>query len=284
MSDAPIILVGTHRSGTTWLGEVLSQHPRLAYAIEPRHIWTWGNSYTPDDVLTEAHATDKVRAHIRDAFAAYVKAQGKDRLAEKTPSNCLRLRFIRAVYPEARILLVIRDGRSVLRSTDEILAKGVPWERILTRARQTPITEWPAYGRQALNTIWRKVSGKKLNYWGPRPPGWREWLDCDSTDLVMAKQWAGTIGKAVEDADLLESQGKGVFRFRYEDLMQQPRELMTRICDYAELANPEPVIAFTERTADPSRSEKWRAQLDDEVLELVRPHMQPTLERLGYTW
>lgn len=284
MSDAPIILVGTHRSGTTWLGEVLSQHPRLAYWVEPRHVWTWGNSYTPDDVLTEAHATDKVRARIRKTFADFVKAEGKDRLAEKTPSNCLRLRFIRAVYPEARILLVIRDGRSVLRSTDEILAKGVPWERILTRARQTPIAEWPAYGRQAFDTICRKVTRKKLKYWGPRPPGWREWLGSDSTDLVMAKQWAGTIGRAIDDADWLEARGQGVFRFRYEDLMQRPRELMTQICDYAELADPEPVIAFTDKTADPTRSEKWRSALDEELLALVRPHMEPTLARLGYSW
>lgn len=284
MIDAPIILVGTHRSGTTWLGEVLSQHPRLAYWVEPRHVWTWHNSYTPDDVLTEKAATDKVCRHVRKTFAEFVRREGKDRLAEKTPSNCLRLRFIRAIYPDARILLVIRDGRSVLRSTDEILARGVPWVRILTRARQTPLTEWPAYGRQAFDAIWRKLTGTKLNYWGPRPPGWHEWLEHDSTDLVMAKQWAGTIGRAVEDADHLQSQGVGVFRFRYEDLMQRPRELMTQICDYAELTNPEPVIEFTERTADPSRTDKWRAQLDDEVLELVRPHMQPMLERLGYTW
>lgn len=284
MTDAPIILIGTHRSGTTWLGEVLSRHPRLAYYPEPRHVWTWGNSYTPDDVLTEAHATDKVKAHIRNAFATYAREQGKERLAEKTPSNCLRLRFIRAVYPEARILLVIRDGRSVLRSTDEILAKGVPMQRILLRARQTPLTEWPAYARQTLDTVWRKVTRKKLSYWGPRPPGWREWLGADSTDLLMAKQWVGTIGRAIDDADWLESRGQGVFRFKYEELMQRPRALMSQICDYAELDDPEPVIAFTEQTADPTRSEKWRSALDDELLAMVRPHMEPTLTRLGYTW
>jgi Sulfotransferase family len=284
VSGDPIILVGSHRSGTTWLGEVLSRHPRLAYWVEPRHVWTWGNSYTPDDVLTENDATDKVKAHIRKTFAEFVEREGKDRLAEKTPSNCLRLRFIREVFPEARILMVIRDGRSVLRSTDEIMARGVPLKRVITRARETPLTEWPAYAGQAVGTVYRRVTGKKLNFWGPRPPGWRDWLNEDPPDVIMAKQWAGIIGTAVDDADALDAQGCGVYRFRYEDLLNRPREIMTEACTFAELENPEPVIDFAEQTADPARASKWRTMLDKETLELVRPHMQPMLERLGYDW
>ncbi len=284
MTAEPIILIGTHRSGTTWLGEVFSQHPRLAYAVEPRHIWTFGNSYTPDDLLTEQHATPRVVSHIHNAFANFVRDRGKDRLCEKTPSNCLRLRFIHAIYPNARILLVIRDGRSVLRSTDEILASGVPMSRIISRARQTPLREWPAYAGQTASTIYRKVTGQKLNYWGPRPPGWRDWLRTDPPDVVMAKQWAATISHALDDADFLTTQGQPVFKFRYEDLMKDPRRIVTEICAFAQLDKPDPVIDFAARTADPARANKWRDELDDELLALVRPHMQPTLTRLGYAW
>jgi len=280
VSQSPIILIGTHRSGTTWLGKVLSRHPRLAYWEEPRHVWTWGNSYTPDDVLTAANATDRVKKHIRETFAAFVAAEGKDRLTEKTPSNCLRIPFIRAVFPEARILLVVRDGRSVLRSTDEIMTTGVPLKRVLTRARETPVLEWPAYAGQAVGTVWRRVTGKKLNYWGPRPPGWRDWVGRDEPDVILAKQWSATIGRAVDDAD----KDAGVYRFRYEDLMDRPREIMTEACAFANLADPGPVIEYAAETADPSRASKWRETLDAETLELVRPHMQPTLERLGYEW
>jgi hypothetical protein len=280
LTDDPIILVGTHRSGTTWLGEVLSRHPRLAYWVEPRHVWTWGNSYTPDDVLTADHATDRVKAHIRDAFAAFVADAGKDRLAEKTPSNCLRLPFIRAVYPRARVLLLVRDGRSVLRSTDEIMATGVPLTRVLTRARQTPVLEWPAYAGQAAGTVWRRVTGRKLNYWGPRPPGWREWVGRDEPDVILARQWSGTIARAIDDAE----GDPLVHRIRYEDLMARPRAVMAEACAFADLAQPGPVIDAAEATADPTRADKWREALDEQTLELVRPHMQPTLERLGYAW
>lgn len=280
MTGEPIILVGTHRSGTTWLGEVLSRHPRLAYWPEPRHVWTWGNSYTPDDVLTAADATDRVREHIRTTFSEFVEREGKDRLTEKTPSNCLRLPFIRAIYPHAPILFVIRDGRSVLRSTDEIMTTGVPLRRVLARARETPVLDWPAYAGQAAGTVLRRITGKKLSYWGPRPPGWREWVGRDAPDVVLAKQWSGIIGRAADDAD----GDPGVYRFRYEDLMARPREIMAEACDFARLENPGPVINFAAETADPTRADKWRDSLDPETLELVRPHMQPTLKRLGYNW
>lgn len=284
MNQRPIILVGTHRSGTTWLGEVFSQHPRLAYWVEPRHVWTFGNSYTPDDVLTEQHAHPRIVRHIRETFETFVKADGRDRLCEKTPSNCLRLRFIRAVYPDARILLVVRDGRSVLRSTDEIMASGVPMSRIIARAKETPLTEWPAYAGQTAATVFRKLTGRKLKYWGPRPPGWKNWVRHDHPDVVMAKQWAGTIGHALDDAQHLTSTGLGVFQFRYEEVMADPARVMADVCRYAELEQPEPVIEYAVRTADASRANKWRAELDDALLAQVRPFMEPTLSRLGYVW
>ena len=97
--EPPVILVGTQRSGTTWLGDLFALHPRLAYWPEPRHVWTWGNSYKPDDVLTEADARPVVVRHIRSVFERFVRRHGKDRLVEKTPSNCLRVPFVHAVFP-----------------------------------------------------------------------------------------------------------------------------------------------------------------------------------------
>ena len=35
----PILVVGTHRSGTTLLGRALGHHPEVAYWEEPRHVF-----------------------------------------------------------------------------------------------------------------------------------------------------------------------------------------------------------------------------------------------------
>ncbi len=281
----PIILIGTHRSGTTWLGDVFSRHPALAYFEEPRHVWTWGNAYTRDDVLTEHHARPRVKAHIRKTFDSFVRASAKDRLVEKTPSNTLRLRFIREVYPEARIVMVVRDGRSVLRSTDEIMSGGVPMSKVIGRARQTPLLEWPAFAGQAGGAVLRRLTGKKLAYWGPRPAGWRSWIGADHPDVILARQWAGCMTRALDDAEALEREGRPpILRFRYEDVLSNPRRVLGQICAHCEIDSPESILNYASESADPTRADKWRAELDGQTLARARPHMEPVLERLGYRW
>ena len=284
-SNAPIILLGAHRSGTTWLGSLFSEQPELAYWVEPRHVWTWSNAYTPDDVLGAQHATERVRAHIRKTFDAFVRDAGADRLCEKTPSNLLRIPFIRSVYPDAKLVMIVRDGRSVLRSTDEIMSRGVPLKRIVQRAKETPLTEWPAYARSAIGALKRKVTGAKLEYWGPRPPGWKDWVGADHPDIILAKQWAGCTARALEDAARIEREGQEpVLMFRYEDMLADPLGTTTRLCAHCELADPSPIIQKATQTADLSRAHKWRSALDQQTLDLVRPHMEPTMRRLGYDW
>lgn len=280
-TTAPILFIGTQRSGTTWMGDLLSQHPALAYWPEPRHVWMWSNAYRADDRLTAADATPRIVKHIRGVFDGFVRERGRERLVEKTPSNCLRIPFLRAVYPDAKIILIIRDGRSVIRSTDEILGQGVPTTRMVQRALETPLWEWPAYAGRAATTIGRKVTRRPLNFWGPRPPGWREWVKSDPTEIVLAKQWSATITTAVEDG--AKDDPSNFMQFRYDELMARPREMMQRLLDFAGLT-PAGLLDAAERTADPARQEKWKQELDGPTLELIRPHMEPTLTKLGYEW
>ncbi|MEL6499197.1 MAG: sulfotransferase [Planctomycetota bacterium] len=281
----PIILIGTQRSGTTYLGDALGRQPDAAYWIEPRHVWVRGNAYTPDDRLTADHATPRVRSQIRKTFYDYTRKQSRPRLTEKTPSNCLRLPFIDAVFPEAKLLLIVRDGRSVLRSTGEIINKGMPTSRIVRRALETHPADWPAeFGRLA-SAVTRKVTKKPLRYWGPRPPGWRDWIGLPA-DAMLANQWVGGLSTALDDAETLNRQHDGdrVLVFKYEQLMREPRETASRIAAFCELADQDAFVDYITSTADATRMDKWRAQFDDATLEQIEPIMRDKLESLGYTW
>ncbi|MFG0306601.1 MAG: sulfotransferase family protein [Phycisphaerales bacterium JB040] len=284
---SPILLLGTHRSGTTWLGSVLSGHPDLAYVEEPRHIWSWGNADLPDDRLDASHARPEVVDHIRRAFEREVVRQGRRRLIEKTPSNCLRVPFVRAVYPEATLLLVVRDGRSVIRSTAEIMAGGVPARNALKRAVRTPLRDWPAQTGKVLDMLRQKLTGGSLRFWGARPPGWRDWLEHDHPDVVLAKQWSAMITSVLDDLEALPLREDGscpYHLFRYEDAAAEPDPTLHRIAQHARLDRAELLAARARATARPDSVEAWRDELDASTLERIRPHMEPALNRLGYDW
>lgn len=282
MNAYPIILIGSQRSGTTWLGEVLATHPSIAYWSEPRHVWTRGFARRPDDVLTEADATPAVAANIRRTFELYVRRAGRDRLAEKTPSNCLRVSFVHAVFPEARLLLMLRDGRSVLESTDRIMRSGVSLARVVKRARETPVTEWPAYAGQAVETIARRAARRPLRYWGMKPPGWSDWVGRDAVHVMLAKQWTAAIDRATRDASALPE--GACLTFRYEDLVQSPAPAAAKIAEFCSLRDPELFIDEVFRTVQGSAVNRWRDTLDASILADIKPIMAPTLQRIGYEW
>lgn len=274
----PIVLIGSQRSGTTFLGDIFRAEPTIAYWEEPRHVWTRGNAYTRDDRLDTSHARPGVRSHIRTTFADFA---GDRRFCEKTPSNCLRIPFIRAVLPEARLLLILRDGRAVLRSTGEIMQQGVSTNRVIQRAKETPLTEWPAFFGQAVGTVARRITKKPLKYWGMRPPGWKGWIGMPRTEL-LAHQWAGAITQALDDADAL---GSGqIHTFRYEDLMADPARVMRGVTDFIGLESPGEIIERVASKCDASRTDKWRDELDAAELDRVRPVLEPVLNRMGYQW
>jgi hypothetical protein len=281
MTTDPIILVGMQRSGTTWMGRLLGQRPEIAYWIEPRQVWSFGHWFRPDDRLEAADATPRIASHIRRRFFEYARRRGKPRFCEKTPNNCLRLPFVREVFPEARILLIVRDGRSVIRSTNEMRETGPNWGRIRDRIRESSPWDWPSFVSR-LPWLVDKVRGRPVKFWGVRPPGWQAWAENDPPFVAMAKQWAAAIRCAVTDGRAMASDR--FLEIRYEELTRNPRPTMERVVDFLALARAGEMVEQVVADADPSRQDKWREGLDQGVVEKVKPHLEPTLRWLGYDW
>jgi hypothetical protein len=106
------LIIGCARSGTSILGELIASHPEVKYIFEAHHVWEMGGlGINGSHRLVVEHATPQVKRRIRKWFS---KRQSRATLiAEKTPRNILRVPFIRAVFPEAKLIHIIRDGRDV---------------------------------------------------------------------------------------------------------------------------------------------------------------------------
>ncbi len=284
--DKPIFILGVQRSGTTWLAGALSKHPDIANLHEPRHIWSWGNLHKPDDVLTAEDCTPQIKAHVDKRLAEALDKLGGARVCDKTPSNCLRIPFLKALFPDAKIILLVRDGRAVFRSTREVVSEnkdyGLTLDNITRRAKEVPIQEWHLLLLPRLRSIVRRLGGRPVQFWGVRPPGWKRWVEEDSSDVVLAKQWVAATRIALDEGRKLPP--KNYLEVRYEDLMSGSEDKLNELIQFLEIENPEPIEAYIARTADSSRGEKWRGELDEEVLEEIRATMEPTLSYLGYTW
>ncbi|HEV3486245.1 MAG TPA: sulfotransferase [Vicinamibacterales bacterium] len=149
----PFFIVGSARSGTTMLRLMLNAHPEVAVPPESRFITEMhhslafgtgsGTGVDPDRFLgaLERHRRFQtwdlpvaaVAAEIAEldgaptyadaiaaAFRAYARAQGKTRWGDKTPRYVEDIPLLAELWPEARFIHLIRDGRNVALSYADV--------------------------------------------------------------------------------------------------------------------------------------------------------------------
>ena len=118
-----IIMGGAPRSGTTVLRKLFDRHPEICSGPETKLFvpaaynleWLARSYELPLTELVAMRDAAPSQAAFIDAFAARVRhAAGKARWAEKTPQNIRNLEWIRARFPQASIIHIIRDGRDVV--------------------------------------------------------------------------------------------------------------------------------------------------------------------------
>lgn len=225
----PIIILGSPRSGTTMLGNLLASHPDVAYWEEPRPIWSQGHAWRDDDRLVAADLTPDIARRIDHRFSRFLADSGKSRFAEKTPGNTLRLPFIQALYPDAKIIHLMRDGRAVVASMLRLLEKPPDGSRILARLRETPPRDLPALAPLFFrDVVAPRLTGRsRKTWWGPRPPGWREWRDLP-VPTRLARQWLELVTPARRELREHFPADQWI-ELRYEDFIADPEIWLTKI-------------------------------------------------------
>lgn len=266
----PIFVVGMPRSGTTFFQRVITAHPDLCTTTRAtrefptsvtlsRLMRLLGKPDTPGeggriwdrhlrhdhDVMTSDDVTERSRRFYLAVLDTHLRFYRKKRFLARYPANGLRLGFLHAIFPDARFVHLIRDGRAVCQSV------------LRMREQDGTIDTW----------------------WGVRPPNWRELAERPPVESC-ARQWTEVVemirssGSRLPDGQYME--------IRYEDLAANPVGELERFCRHCELTwNPS--VGETMASGMASRNYKWQEAFSSDDIAIMNRIMEPLLLSLGYT-
>ncbi len=283
MALRPVIVIGAARSGTKLLRDLLAESPEAkAVPFDVNYVWRTGNEGVPHDALEPAQLTPKARARIRRTLPkiAGLSPDGDGVMVEKTVSNTLRVPFVDAVYPEARFVHLVRDGRAVAESTLRTWQAPTEWRRLLVKLRHLPLSNAGYAAWFAVNQLRGRLAGRGGggDVWGVRYPGYTEDLQRPPLEFC-ALQWAHSVRHALDGLDKIAADR--VFTIRYEDLVAGEEPLMDLV-DRLGLTGHDEVAGAYRAWVRPEEAQKWRSRLDASQAARLTELLGPELARLGY--
>jgi len=289
-----VCIVGAPRSGTTILGDALSTHPDIAYIYEPYFIWD--NFFGPmkDDSRTSDMVTPEISNWIRNEFEVLAGTLGTNLVLDKSPLNSFRIPFVRAVFPNAKFIHIVRDGRNVTVSSykrwkdrtdfndDKNYRKFMTeaWERLIRRPTMRTRIKAVAYElRHNLKFSAKSYYAAYYNGktgWGVRYPGYERDMDQENLLDFNAMQWKNSIVHVKDSFNLVPIEDQ--LTIRYEDFTQQPASIINSILEFIDLPPADNPIVQNVRH---STHDSYKALSDHEV-DSIQEIIGTELEEFGY--
>jgi len=256
----PIFAIGAPRSGTTFLGDCLSVVPDISYHFEPV-VTKAAVRY----VFEQLWPAWRSRLLYRSTYAWLMRMSAETdlRFCEKTPGNCFIQPFLKATFPDAKFIHIVRDGRDSALSLSK-----KPWYR---------------------NDV--KDSGKRDPDGYLFGPSTRFWVEAgrdaeyeSTNDLHRCIWlWRRYVEEALAGAAALPP--ADYYQVRYEDLLAAPGRYADEISEFLELSGRGSRAAFREHlvgTAHADSVGRWRTDIDAASLRQLHEEAGDLLTSLGY--
>jgi hypothetical protein len=269
-TDAPVLVLGVRRSGTTLLRVMLDRSSQLAVPDESYFIPQLVDRHR-GRVDVEAFADDlrrvgtlrewdvdpnDVRARLRPGMSAgqaiaavyqtYAAARGKARWGDKTPMYMQYLPLLERLFPTALYLHLVRDGRD------------------------------------AATSYLQMPSGIVTEFWG-HPTSVSDFARQWRTEVEAGRALGGRVGP------------RRYFELRYEDLVDAPEDVLGKVCAFAGLPWEPAMLGYADEVDVSARPHQqnlkrpptrglrdWRTELDAGDVAGFEDVAGDVLHTLGY--
>ncbi|MBW2201509.1 MAG: sulfotransferase [Deltaproteobacteria bacterium] len=302
-SDSFVFIIGSPRSGTTVLGEILDKHHEISQWYEPYFVWDRYFRNHPHDKRNAEEATSKIKKQIFTEFLRYKRKTGSRIVVDKSPRNSLKIPFIMRIFPQARFIHLLRDGRDV---TLSIHKEWIRRRKIVQNSQNNNkfnykrafrvVKEWlnrQPFLKDKIRSLWFETHGHFFNKtlhlnrlrwngeigWGPRFKGWNEFIYQKSMLKFNAYQWL----RCVENIGMYwpEIPAENKLELRYEDLISESEKNIINILEFLDLRKYEEFFHSVPKLKKDNFN-KWRNEFSREQANEVHEILTPMLIKLGY--
>lgn len=272
---SPIFILGMGRSGTTVLGSILSAHGEVGYLNEPKLMWHL--AVPRDDIvgnyastpglyrMTACDVSDESITGIRAMYAFWSLLSGAARVVDKYPEMIFRLPLLEKIFPDARFVAIVRDGRDVIHSV-------AGWN-VRNTVHKSSCENW--WGKDDIK--WELISREAIRQF-PDIADNLEALLAIRNDRERSKiEWIMTMEEILRHA----ADGKENFRvIKYEDVVRSPRAALGELLSFCRLSHDESLYAYAEKVLQADAIGKEYQH--DGAESPVEKRFNHLLSRLGY--
>jgi hypothetical protein len=249
---------------------------------EINFVWKHGNlNYLYDD-LPVTSAKLQTKTFVRRQFSRISKPSGAPYVVEKTCANSLRVDYVDAIVPEAKYILLVRDGYDAITSIIRRWQSPVPGgSYYLQKARFVAPTDLLTVFWQSMN---KRMRGKKTekggswDTWGPVFPELDELLRDDRPlPEICALQWVECVQSALR---ALENKDPSSWLpVSYEDFVDNPNREVEKIMNHVSASVDNAHVELACKAVHRNSIDSDNRNAD--VLESVRELVDPAIEKIN---
>ncbi len=265
----PVFIVAAPRSGSTFLFETLAKSPDFFTVggeshklIESIPALRPENRGWHSNRLEALDATESVAQMLRGNFINELRDRDGEspgdlqsvRFLEKTPKNALRIPFLKAIFPDAKFIYLVREPKENVSS-------------IMAAWKSGGFVTYPGL------PDWHLLKWSLL-----LTPGWQT-LKGKALEEVAAAQWKSANEQVMADLQLLPASDWCLVN--YTDLTNDTETEIRRLCRFADVRWDRPFdtpLPNSRYTLTAPRRDKWKEH-EREILS-IEPGVAPLFQEI----